>query len=162
MDVNGCMDPSSLRSVGMTKMANSGFPFKHYTFILAPHRFAELPLITNKGSSFELKNYTLNNKQHATYNIQHTTYSLHVYSYFTAVLMDVNGCMDPSSLRSVGMTKMANSGFPFKHYTFILAPHRFAELPLITNKGSSLFMFALNNLGGPTPPLHIKQLPITR
>ena len=43
-------------------------------------------MITNKGSSFELNNYTLNNKQH-------TTYSLHVYSYFIAVLMDVNECL---------------------------------------------------------------------
>ena len=50
MDVNGRRDSSSLLgghagtapTVGMTRRANSGFPFKHCTFILAPHRFAEL------------------------------------------------------------------------------------------------------------------------
>ena len=75
----GCGDPSSLRSVGMTRRANSGFPFKRYTFILAPHRFAELTLDYNQEEQLWIKQ--LHVKQQTTYNIQHTHYT------YTATLL---------------------------------------------------------------------------
>ena len=44
-----------------------------------------------------------------------------------------------------------NSGFPFKHCTFILAPHRFAELTLDYKQGEQLFMFCIKQFGRADP-----------
>ena len=54
-----------------------GSPKQHCTFYFSPSPLCGAqPLITNKGSSFELNNYTLNNKQHTTYNILTTRIQL--------------------------------------------------------------------------------------
>ena len=76
--------------------------------------------------------------------------------------------------RNIVKLKLISSKFGYTRHSinkFILCSHlhehssrrkhcSFAMATLITNKGSSLFVFALNNLGGPT--LYINQLPITR